>query len=72
MKIKHTIEISAMDLALLLKEKLGITGVHYADLDIEVIGKDAGNFSSPKRPLETLKITWVEDNSPESPDAWPR
>lgn len=71
MKIKHTIEISAMDLALILKEKLSIK-VHYADLDIEVIGKDAGNFSSPKRPLETLKVTWVEDNSPEPSDAWPR
>ena len=60
MKIKHTIEISAMDLALILKEKLSISGVHHADLDLEVIGKDPGNFTSPTRPLETLKITWTD------------
>jgi hypothetical protein len=60
--IKHTIEISAMDLALLLKEKLNIAGVHHADLDLMVIGKDPGNFTSPTRPLETLKITWTDDS----------
>jgi hypothetical protein len=62
-KIKHTIEVSALDLALILKEKLSIAGVHHSDLDLEVIGTDPGNFSSPKRPLETLKITWTEDDS---------
>jgi len=51
-----------MDLALILKEKLAITGVHQADMDLEVVGKDPGNFSSPTRPLEVLKITWTESD----------
>jgi hypothetical protein len=62
-KIKHTIEISALDLALILKEKLSIAGVHHSDLNLEVIGRDVANFSTPTQTLETLKITWTEDDS---------
>ncbi len=62
MKIKHTIEISALDLALILKGKMSIKA-HHSDLDLEVVGRDAGGFSAPSKPLEHLKITWTEDTA---------
>lgn len=62
MKIKHIVELSALDLALFLKERLKIQA-HHSDLDLEVVGEDAG-FSTPTKSLRTLKITWIEDDSP--------
>lgn len=59
MKLKHTVEISALDLALFLKEKLNIQE-HHANLDLEVIANDTGGFSAPTKGLRTLKVTWTE------------
>lgn len=65
MKIKHTVEISALDLALFLKEKLCLK-CHHGDLDLEVVGMDNGGFAAPKKGLKTLFVAWEEGSAESS------